>query len=229
MKKIYILPIILIIIAFSIAYISNSNGLIKLSYYLKNTGAKIERINIEGYGKFYSNENLNTIALKIYRSSQIQGKYNIYQGDMETTIYSNNITIKVKKISKENLNYASFLLSQHTSYKNIDNIRNSIYKGFSIYRVKPTFSFLIEGEYPGKMEVSEMKDRASRILSYMGASDIKGINDRNLVSFSGFTPMIREKLKVIDYYINLNIALRNDKKNCNTHIWIGSPIIASEY
>ena len=227
MKKVFIASIILIICV--IGYISNYNGILKLSNYLKDTGAEIEKINIEGYGKFYCNENLKDIALNIYKASGIQDKYNIYQKDGETIISNNNVVIKIKRMPKENLNYASFILSQHVNNRNINNIINSINKGFSKYYVKPTFSFLIEGEYPEKMEISEMEERASEILHYMGAIDIKGIDDRNLVSLSGFTPMISERVKVINYYTNLNIALRYNKNNCNTHIWIGCPIIASEY
>lgn len=227
MKKIFILSIILIVCV--IGYISNYNGILKLSNYLKNTGAEIEKINIEGYGKFYSNENLKDIAVNIYKASGIQGKYVINQNDEDTMISSNNIIIKIKRMPKENLNYASFILSQHLNNKNINNIRNSIYKGFSIYNVKPDFSFLIEGQYPKKMEISEMRDKASEILHYMGAVEIKGIDDRNLVSLSGYTPMISEKIKVISSYTNLNIALRYNKNNCNTHVWIGCPIIAIEY
>lgn len=229
MKKKIFCAVIILNISLFITYLPKYNQWEKLNKNILNSGAKIEEIEVEGHGSFHTNRNLNDIAVQLYKATGFKDKLNQSCEKDEVILSDSRITLKVKSLPEENLNYASFALSQYIEVKNINNIRDSICKGFSIYNIEPTFSYLFKGKYLKKMTIAQMKNKASEILLLCGGKNISGIEDRNLVSYTGFTSSIHEKINVLNNSINLNIALRCDKRKGDTYLWVGCPIIAIEY
>jgi hypothetical protein len=195
----------------------------------ETTGASFDKLEIEGHGVFNSRESLISLANQFYKATGFTGTLKILQTKNQTTFTSKNFTLKIKNLTKENNKYASIILSQYVEVKNINNIRNAIYKGFSIFDIEPTFSYLIEEKYLKKMTIDEMKSKAGEILSLCGSKKIYSMEDRNLVSYVGYDPSINEKINVLDQNVNLNVALRTDRSKGNTYLWVGCPVIPIEY
>lgn len=229
MKRKIVFLISIMICSFLSLSFTGSDGFGKISRELKSSGASIEKIDVEGHGYFKSDLSLTNIASSIYKLSGLIGTYNKVLKNNELVFENDQMLIRVKKTSSENLNYVSFNLSQYGDIQNINNIRSCIFKSFSRFDALPTFSYLISGKYDRKMTIKEMKNEASEILLVCGSDNISGIEDRNLVSYSGFSPLMHEKLNVLKKYTNLNIAFRYIKDEGTTNVLIGSPIIAVEY
>jgi hypothetical protein len=202
--------------------------------FLNSTGAEFLRMDTEAHSNFITDENEEEVAVNLFNNLGYKGEYDITNEDEMTQLkFRENdleIIIKVRRLQVENLTYASTMLSHYSMGENINSsIRGTMERAFANYKAKPSFSTLISGKYNEKFTISQMKDRALSILKSLGASFVSGMDEGNLVSVSGFTKEIKERIKIDNQYMNLNIALRySESSNC-TYIWIGSPIIAVEY
>ena len=226
MKKI----IIILILFFCLdVYSSDNNGILKVSSCLADTGGIFEKINVEGRGEIYSKEKLIDIVMNIYKSSKIKEDYKFSADNNSINLSGADLSIRITKLPEEYSYDVYFLLSQHLDNANINSIRNSIIEGFRTYSVKPTLSYLIVGKYSYKMTMPVMMEKANKILTNIGAKFINEISDGNLVSIVGFSPEIKEKIKINEIFTNVNIALRYNNFDKNTYIWIGCPIISIEY
>jgi hypothetical protein len=233
MKK--LLGIILVSFLGLYVYTSSSGigGLLTVRNCFSKTGADFMRMDIEGSSKIKTTENCRDAAANIYKSSGLNGKYTVTEDENGALLKCDNenghVEIKTRKISGENLIYASFTLSQYNDNMNITNIRRTISKGFSNYGSKPSFSSLIEGKYNESLSIAQMKEKASSVFLSSGASFVDGVDYENMVSISGYIPGIKDKISYMNKLVNLNIALRYSRTDGCTYIWIGSPIILLEY
>lgn len=213
------------------------NGFNNICQDLSNSGANINKVVVEGHGDFYSREKLINILYQIYKTSGIKENLQLTKNKETVSLISNsnshshshNIEISVKSLCKENLYYASFSQSQYMEVKNINNIIDSIEKCFFAYKVKPKISYLCEGEYDARMNTIEMKGKVENLFKSFKSEYIDGIEDRNLVSYIGYTPTIGVNITTLEKKTNLNIAMRCDKQKGKTYIWMGCPVIYIEY
>lgn len=208
---------------------NKSNEWQRVSNNLDNIGVNIEKVEVEGHCFFNSNKSLVAIITQIYKDSAFAYPSKLEVKKDEVILKSSYTTLSVKRISKENLNFASFIVSQYMPVKNINNIRGSITNGFDYFTKVPTFSYLLQGKYAQRLTTKAMKDIAKKILVGCGSKNNNGIVEGHLVSYIGFAPTLSEKLEVLDKVVNLNVALRYDDVDGNTYIWIGCPIIAIDY
>jgi hypothetical protein len=79
------------------------------------------------------------------------------------------------------------------------------------------------------MTTSQMNTSAMAILASAGGNGIKGMCDRNLVSYHAYMPKLAQRIKLGDDYTNINVGMRSVKEKKYTYLFIGSPIIEVEY
>lgn len=197
------------------------------------TGAEFVRMDIEGTGKIQTGDTPIEAAKKLFDAFGTGGVYEIDE-ESDSVVLSlknekNQVVIKTRKMQSENLIYASFIYSQYSDDVNITNIRRSISKAFWIYQTKPSFSSLIQGKYDGALTISQMKARAASIFLSSNSSFVEGVDDGNMVSFSGYISGLSDKISYMGKLVNLNTALRYSRIDGCTYIWVGSPIILLEY
>ncbi len=82
---------------------------------------------------------------------------------------------------------------------------------------------------PGRLTVEEMANRARDLLQAAGAEPVEEMTGENLVSFTGYTPRIRESLDLGHEKININVALRYDSYREMTALRLGLPLIGGSY
>lgn len=210
---------------------SYNPSIIKSSF--DKTGAEFMRMDIEGTGKIETYDTPAIAAKKLFNVFKVPSVFEIDE-KLDSAILKIEkgnilIVIKTKKMQSKNLIYASVMYSQYDEDVNITNIRRSISKAFSIYNVKPSFSSLIQGKYNGVLTISQMKKRAGSIFSSNRASFVEGVDDGNMVSFSGYISGLGDRISYMGKWVNLNTALRYSRTDGCTYIWVGSPIILLEY
>ncbi|NLJ99975.1 MAG: YwmB family TATA-box binding protein [Clostridia bacterium] len=87
----------------------------------------------------------------------------------------------------------------------------------------------LTGTLPGRLSLDDKNRIAESLFEGMGVQEIQGIKEEGLFSLTGFTPRIRENLKIGNKKVNLNIALRYHSSDGRTYIYIGSPLLVGEY
>lgn len=88
---------------------------------------------------------------------------------------------------------------------------------------------VIRGSFPGRMEAKNMEAKAAGIFRSLKADKLEGINSEGVLSWSGFSPNLPDKLEVAGRTINLNVAVRYSESLNKTLVLLGTPIISTEY
>ncbi|MBE3102081.1 MAG: YwmB family TATA-box binding protein [Firmicutes bacterium] len=82
---------------------------------------------------------------------------------------------------------------------------------------------------PGDLGIKSMDEVSNQIFYGLKGKIIEGIQDRELVSKTGYTNSIKNTLITNGEKININVALRYNSYEDMTYIWLGTPIISSAY
>lgn len=107
-----------------------------------------------------------------------------------------------------------------------------------IYRVKGIFKGYnrpveittnLIGSFDGEFNEKVAKSNILKILHRINGKIIDEYKDYSLISYTAYTDLIEKNILTGDDKINLNIALRYNKYDNKTLIWIGTPLIASGY
>lgn len=85
------------------------------------------------------------------------------------------------------------------------------------------------GTYPGQLSEDEIYKKIAQGFAAVNARVVEGINTRNLISFSGYTPQCSQYLEVGGKRININMASRYHFLDNKTYIHVGAPLIYQEY
>ena len=87
----------------------------------------------------------------------------------------------------------------------------------------------IIGYYDGFLGNKQLKEKINNLFNTIGAREIEGIEESDLISITGYTPEISEYISYCGKKVNINIATRFNSYENRTYIWIGTPLIVLEY
>lgn len=82
---------------------------------------------------------------------------------------------------------------------------------------------------PGQISVEEMSGLARELLQGVQGQEVEAFTGDNLVSLTGYTPLLEEYLLLGHEKININIALRYDNYRSMTTLRLGVPLISGGY
>lgn len=85
------------------------------------------------------------------------------------------------------------------------------------------------GSFDGTLDNGEVAAVCDKILKSTGADKVEGLQEKELVSVSAFSPSIGDYVRVNGKRINLNVAVRYNSYEGKTYIWLASPVITTEY
>jgi hypothetical protein len=97
------------------------------------------------------------------------------------------------------------------------------------YGPKGELTLDLTAHLPGKISVADMSSLARELLRGAQAREVEGMTGDNLVSITGYTPLVEEYLLLGHEKINLNIALRYDQHEGLTTLRLGVPLISGGY
>lgn len=113
--------------------------------------------------------------------------------------------------------------------KNHSLLRTKIMDAFSPVQAEAKYSTVISGTVPKKIDAAEMQELTNKVMGKAGAEIVENYADGRMVSVTGYTPGIADRLTPGEKRVNINMAVRYNSEDNNTYIYIGSPIITTEY
>ncbi|MFZ5968901.1 MAG: YwmB family TATA-box binding protein [Bacillota bacterium] len=87
----------------------------------------------------------------------------------------------------------------------------------------------IVGSYQGKLQQSKQRQIVQTIFEELGANEIEGVYESNLVSVVGYTKKMNDWIQYGGKKANLHIAMRYNAYEDKTMIWFGTPLITIAY
>lgn len=94
---------------------------------------------------------------------------------------------------------------------------------------KPQISVIITGHYDGQLAEKDMGQIMSSIMSYLDASYHKNEMYDNLLTATGYSKKISEYIQLGSEKINIDLAMRYSEGDGKTYLWLGSPVITTDY
>lgn len=125
--------------------------------------------------------------------------------------------------------YLVVTLSRAENLESMLAYRRKIENVFEYYNSAPSIFTYITGRIDGELAKPQKNLLLRKMFEAAGAGNLEGINNENLVSYSGYTPDIEDYIVAGGKKVNLNIALRYHENEQKTYVYIGSPLLEGEY
>jgi hypothetical protein len=145
-------------------------------------------------------------------------------GDVVVSIVTQSIAARDKYSSGETYLMVS-LKEKNNVQKNIklQQIRKNIFKNF---KGEDNFSTYLVGRIDG---VKKTEDAKKYIIDKLKVIKVQEVKEGNLISLTGYSPLVKEKIKVGEDIVNINLAIRGNKSSKDRLVFLGTPIITGEY
>ncbi len=108
-------------------------------------------------------------------------------------------------------------------------LRDEIEGVFGKYGLKAVVNSCITGTYEGNLQDSQLENICRKILDDSDAKKVDSTRQENIISVSAFSPMIADKLSIDGKNINLSLAIRYNKIENKTYLWVATPVVNTEY
>lgn len=214
----------------------------------RNTGAGFKNMDIRGWAQLnnrYSSKDelqnvinqvvtgLHADIKKIKTSEQDNDNFIsvIKSGWLDRQTYLTVITQTMRE-SGRGQNGETYLIvgfSHFGAPENYRLLRNKMVGVFTPVKAEAHFSTIISGIMPKKIDAAEMQNLTKKVMEKAGAKIVENYADARMTSVSGFSPEIADRLTLGRKRVNINMAVRYDSVDKNTYVYIGSPIITTEY
>ncbi len=108
-------------------------------------------------------------------------------------------------------------------------LREKIEEVFNLYKLKSEVNSCITGTYDGNLADSQLEGICRKILNDSSAKKVDSLRQTNVISVSAFSPMIKDKLSIDGKNVNLSLAIRYNKLENKTYLWVATPVVNTEY
>lgn len=108
-------------------------------------------------------------------------------------------------------------------------LRDKIEGVFNKYGLKAVVNSCITGTYEGNLQDSQLENICRKILDDSDAKKVDSMRQDNIISVSAFSPLIGDKLSIDGKSINLSLAIRYNKIENKTYLWVATPVVNTEY
>ncbi|WP_188453321.1 YwmB family TATA-box binding protein [Virgibacillus oceani] len=157
-----------------------------------------------------------------------------YQGQkVVSSLPNSKIKVAQASVLKKNGNYQVYLIVSLLSYsidqngfsQNYDYLKNALENA----SVTPNIKVNIQGSVNQKLTHSGQKQKIMDMFNSLGASVSEGLNEKEVISLSGYSKKLSNSIKSDKYNMNIQIASRFDPLDGITTFTIGTPLITIEY
>ncbi len=111
-------------------------------------------------------------------------------------------------------------------------IEKTIVNYFTHLGLNYEYSMTMIGTFDEKMNTDIMRGIIENTFTAAEAQALEGIEEdeySEMISLSGYSPQIQNSIKLSGRKMNINGAMRYNDYDKKTYIWIGIPLIATEY
>lgn len=152
----------------------------------------------------------NSLEIKLESVKESTNNNNLDKQKLKTYLI---ITYNLGAVTKENLTQSYNYLSNQLSSEGIT----------------PKINITIQGNLTRKLTHSEQLQFIKKMFAQANGKIISGLNEKDVISLTGYSNKLRGSTKSNDKAINLEIASRYDPLSKKTMITIGNPIITINY
>lgn len=205
----------------------------------KYSGAKINTININGWAivqeKFIGIDLMKKWIEDIRKELNLENvkltekDYNTFREvKMEYSGDEKRVVVIFQSLH-EDVPQTYLIVDEYLDDFRYINDKTDIERVFENYNKKPEISILCEGTFDGRKSYNELEAIKNKVINSIHGSVINEGYYDNFISTTAYSPEIKEYIAIGGEKININVALRYSSYDDKTHIYIGSPIITSEY
>lgn len=108
-------------------------------------------------------------------------------------------------------------------------LRDKIETVIKAHRQEAVVNSCITGTYEGNLQDTQLENICRKILNESEAKKVDSMRQDNIISVSAFSPMIKDKLSINGRNVNLSLAIRYNKQENKTYLWVATPIVNTEY
>lgn len=149
-------------------------------------------------------------------------------------IYEKNIKVEVifqSLMDTKNKNETYLIINMVDSKGPdfFDMTKEILGSAFQVFNQEPEINQLIIGFQDGKLTKKTYDDTINSIFSAVGGKISGEVEEENYFSMTGYVPNIKDKLKIGRDDVNIQVAMAYDELENKTYIYIGSPLVYSDY
>ncbi|HEX2926561.1 MAG TPA: YwmB family TATA-box binding protein [Ruminiclostridium sp.] len=108
-------------------------------------------------------------------------------------------------------------------------LRDKIDNVFKSHSLKSEVNSCITGTYEGNLSDTQLENICRKILKESSAQKVDSFRQQNTISVSAFSPILGDKLRVGGKNVNLSLAIRYNKLENRTYLWVATPVVNAEY
>lgn len=108
-------------------------------------------------------------------------------------------------------------------------LRNQIESAFVKHGLRPVVNSCITGTFDGNLQDSQLENICRKIFDDSDAQKVDSYRDKNAITISAFSPMIKDKLNIDGKKINLGLSIRYNEIENKTYLWVATPVVNTEY
>lgn len=142
------------------------------------------------------------------------------------------LNLVVQSIGDRNTEDETYIIVElldENSLHHLDNMRSYMEKLFGFVAAKAEPSYMIEGVYDEMKSNREKKTVAKKIFRVLNGDIEEKIKDDDYISYSGYTDHFSYSVEADEHRINLQAALSDNEEEGRTHLYLGTPVVFSDY
>ncbi|MDN5331285.1 MAG: hypothetical protein PWP45_510 [Tepidanaerobacteraceae bacterium] len=87
----------------------------------------------------------------------------------------------------------------------------------------------LSGAIYGRLNKIEQDKIVKRMLEKLKIKEVEKMEELEMQSFMGYSPLIPDSFEIMGKKYNVNIAMRYSEEDDKTYIWMGVPVLSIEY
>ena len=129
----------------------------------------------------------------------------------------------------EDETYIIVELADESSIRHLNDMRLYMEKIFGLVSANAEPFYMIEGSYDEIKSTREKKSIAKKIFRVFNGKIEERIKEDDYLSYSGYTDQFSYSLNSDNHPVNLQAALSDNEEEGRTHLYLGTPLVFSDF
>lgn len=199
-----------------------TDTLILLNKALSKSGINWEGFTVTGWAELpkrnYNDQEVNELK------RQLNSSLKVVQPKTEVSIQVRQVEVQSDLGCKQ-----GYVTVSLTGSKELQGKRALLEKAFGTLDLEPQVLTVVRGTVAGRLSQEGQVALLQRIFGGLAAYQTEGMDSEELVSITGFTPLLPDELDLATGKVNVNAAARYSSSRGKTLIYLGTPLISTEY
>lgn len=140
-----------------------------------------------------------------------------------------NLVVQSLSGGSEDETYIIVELADESSIRHLNDMRLYMEKIFGLVSADAEPFYMIEGSYDEIKSTREKKSIAKKIFRVFNGKIEERIKEDDYLSYSGYTDQFSYSLNSDNHPVNLQAALSDNEEEGRTHLYLGTPLVFSDY